>query len=86
MSYSFEPDGSLLTTIEHHPGRYGNVDNDEVELSNSLGQLMEKIVYRYVRDSHGNWTERTASILDISNRKLVDVRVDTRTLSYFENQ
>jgi hypothetical protein len=86
VSYYFEPDGELLTTVEHHPGRYGNIDNDAVELLDSQGRLLERIEYKYVRDSHGNWIERTALILDIATGKLVDVRMDKRTLTYYENQ
>ena len=86
VSYYFEPDGRLLTTVEHHAGRYGNIDNDEVELSDSQGRLLEEISYRYVRDSSGNWTERTAAILDISTGKLIDVRLDKRTLTYYGKQ
>jgi hypothetical protein len=85
ISYNLEPDGSLLTTIEHHPGRYGNIDNDAVELFDQHGNLLEKIAYRYVRDSRANWTERTASILDPSTRQLVDVRLDTRRLTYYDH-
>jgi hypothetical protein len=85
ISYYFEPDGSLLTTVEHHPGRYGNIDNDAVELFDLHGNLLEKIAYRYVRDSRGNWTDRTASILDPSTRQLVDIRLDTRTLTYYDH-
>jgi len=48
--------------------------------------LLEQIAYKYVRDSRENWTERTAFILDISTGQLVDVRLDKRILTYYNNQ
>jgi hypothetical protein len=86
VSYYFERDGSVLTTIEHHEGRYGNIDNDEVELLDAQSRLLEKIGYKYVRDSHGNWTSRIASILNVATGEMVDVRVDKRDLTYYGNQ
>ena len=83
INYDLQRDGSLLTTIEHHKGRYGNIDNDDVELLNQNGTLIEKITYRYVRDEHGNWTERTTSILNPSTGQMVDVRLDKRDLTYY---
>ena len=82
-NYGLQPDGSLLTTIEHNKGRYGNIDNDEVELLNQNGASIEKIAYRYVRDQHGNWTERTTSILNPATGQMVDVRLDRRDLTYY---
>ena len=82
-SYDFQPAGSLLTTIEHHKGRYGNIDNEDVELLNEDGTPLEKIAYSYVRDQHGNWIERTASILDPATGQMVDVCLDKRELTYY---
>lgn len=81
--YELQPDGALLTTIQHHKGRYGNIENDDVELLNQAGQLLEKIAYSYVRDNSGNWTERTASILDPATGEMLDVRVDKKDLTYY---
>ncbi len=81
--YEFQPDGSLLTTIQHHKGLYGNIDNDDVELLNQDGRMLEKIAYRYVRDKLGNWTERTASVFDPATGQMVDVRLDKRDLTYY---
>jgi hypothetical protein len=81
--YEFQPGGSLLTTIQHHKGLYGNIDNDDVERLNQDGKMLEKIAYRYVRDKLGNWTERTASVLDPATGQMVDVRLDKRDLTYY---
>ncbi len=83
VSYEFQEDGSLLATVEHHEGRYGNIDNDVVELSKAGAPPIERISYRYVRDHNGNWTERVTSILDPVTRQMVDVRRDTRELTYY---
>jgi hypothetical protein len=81
--YEFQPDGSLLRTIQHHKGRFGNIDNDDEELLNEDGKVLEKIAYSYVRDSLGNWTERTVSILDPATGQMLDVRLDRRDLTYY---
>jgi hypothetical protein len=82
-NFQLQPDATLLTTVEHHKGRYGNIENDDAELYDQNGNVVEKIAYRYVRDSHGNWVERVASVLDPSSGQMVDVRIDTRQLTYY---
>lgn len=81
--YEFQPDGSLLRTIQHHKGRYGNIETDDDELLNQNGKVLEKIAYSYVRDSLGNWTERTVSILNPATGQMLDVRLDQRDLTYY---
>jgi hypothetical protein len=83
ISYEFQQDGSLLTTTEYHEGRYGNIDNDIVELTRGNEPPIERVAYRYVRDSQGNWTERVTSIMDPVTRQMVDVRIDRRELKYY---
>jgi hypothetical protein len=83
ISWEFQSDGSLLTTIQHHKGRYGNIDNDDAEVLNQDGEVLERIAYRYGRDQFGNWTERTVSIFDPATRQMVDVRLDERDLTYY---
>lgn len=81
--YEFNLDGSLLTTIQHHKDRYGNIDNNVDELLDRDGKILEKIAYSYERDEFGNWTERTVSILDPATGQMVDVRLDKRDLTYY---
>jgi hypothetical protein len=83
ISWEFQPDGSLLTTIEHHNGRYGNIDNDDAEVFDQDGKELERIAYRFVRDQFDNWTERTVSICDPATGHMVDVRLDKRHLTYY---
>ena len=83
IDYEFQSDGSLLTTIEHHKGRYGDIDNDDAELLDQHGNIVEKIAFRYARDEMGNWTERTVSIFDPATRQMLDVRSDHRYLTYY---
>jgi len=83
ISWEFQPNGSLLTTIEHHKGRYGNIDNDDAEVFNQDGKVLERMAYRYVRDQFDNWTERTVSICDPATGQMVDVRLDKRDLTYY---
>lgn len=83
ISWEFQPDGSLLTTIEHHKGRYGSIDNNDAEVFNQDGKVLERIAYRYVRDQFDNWTERTVSISDPATGQMMDVRLDKRDLTYY---
>lgn len=83
ISYQFQEDGSLLTTTEYHEGRYGNFENDVVELTRGDEPPIERVAYRYIRDSQGNWTERVTSIMDPVTRQMVDVRIDRRELKYY---
>lgn len=81
--YEFQLDGSLLTTTQQHKSRYGNIDNDDDELLDQDGKILEKIAYSYQRDEFGNWTERTVSILDPATGQMLDVRLDKRDLTYY---
>lgn len=81
--FEIQPDGSLSTILEHHKGRYGNIENDDIELVDEHGNMREKIAYRYRRDVHGNWVERVTSILDPASGAMVDIRLDTRDLTYY---
>jgi hypothetical protein len=83
VAYSIEPNGSLWIVTERHDGHYGNIDNDLVELCDVGGNLLERIAYHYVRDDHGNWTERTTSILDPATGIMVNVRRDIREITYY---
>ncbi len=82
-SYEFQPNGTVLNRVEHHQGRYGNIDNDDLELLDQDERLLEKIAYRYVRDNAGSWTERTTSILDPTTGRMVEVRLDKKELTYY---
>lgn len=83
VSYEFQRDGSLLRTIENHKGRYGSIENDDVELLNEDGMVLEKIAYSYVRDNMGNWTERRVSVFDSATGLMLGVRLDIRDLTYY---
>jgi len=83
VSYEFQRNGSLLTTIQNHKGRYGNIDNDEVELLDENGKVLEKIAYSYTRDELGNWTERTVSILGPATEQMLCLRLEMRDPTYY---
>ncbi len=83
IDYEFQPDGSVFTTIQHHAGRYGNIEPDDVELFAPGRILLEKVAYRYDRDPYGNWTSRTISVLDPSTGQMTEVRRDHRDLTYY---
>lgn len=81
--YSTDQAGKLYKEVQRHPGRLTNQEMDADELYDQNDELMEKLVYTYVRDDHGNWTKRTVSVLDLSTNEMVPVREDTRELSYY---
>jgi hypothetical protein len=81
-SYGFQEDGALEEIISKHPGRYGNIENDEEERYRD-GILMEKLTFEYQRDSYGNWTERTVSAWDPETNSVVPIEADTRVITYY---
>ncbi|HWG48273.1 MAG TPA: hypothetical protein VN669_01190 [Candidatus Acidoferrales bacterium] len=81
--YTTNTDGKLYKEVQRHPGRLTNQEMEVDELYDQNGELLEKIVYAYVRDEHGNWTKRTVSVLDPSTNEMVAVQEDTRELSYY---
>jgi len=72
----------LLTIIDRH-GDYGGLEDDEEELLDQSGNLLEKIAFHYRRDQAGNWVERLVSILDPATHEMVDIRLDKRELTYY---
>ena len=81
--YSTDEAGKLYKEVQRHPGRLTNQELDADELYDQNGELVEKIAFTYVRDSQGNWTKRTLSVLDLSTNEMVPVQEDTRDLSYY---
>jgi hypothetical protein len=83
VSYRFGADGELEKQVQHHDGRYGNVEPDDAEQLDYTGNLLEKIEFKYERDARGNWTSRSVVIWDKQSIRLVEVERDTRTLTYY---
>jgi hypothetical protein len=81
--YDLMEDGSLQTEVQHHPGRPGNVENDDIELYDQDGNLIEKIALMYDRDAHSNWTRRILSAWDQNTDTLVPFEEDDRILTYY---
>jgi hypothetical protein len=81
--YKTQKDGALFKEVQHHPGRPTNHEIDGHELYDRDGNLLEKITYTYERDSHGNWTKRTVSVLDLNTNTMVAVQEDDRELTYY---
>jgi hypothetical protein len=83
VSFRFAADGALEKQVQHHDGRYGNVEPDDTEQFDSSGNLLEKIEFKYERDGHGNWTTRSVLIWDRKSNRLIEVERDIRTLTYY---
>ena len=81
--FSFDEHAELYRTVEHHEGREGSIDPDDALMYDSNGNLLEKILYKYVRDGHGNWTSRSVLLWDAKTNSMVEVRRDARTLTYY---
>jgi len=82
-SYEIQADGTLETTVENHPGRYGNVEVDDMQRFASDGGLLEKLTFRYERDPQGNWVARTISAWDPKTNTLIPIQEDHRTMTYY---
>jgi|SRR5208337_362397 len=74
----------LEITVEEHPGREGNQENDVTERYDEAWNLQEKVTYQYQRDRYGNWVARTISAWDPKTDTLVPIQEDRREISYYE--
>jgi len=81
--YKSEKDGRLYKYVQDHKGRPANHEIDDEELYDQNGQLLERLVYSYERDAHGNWTTTTISALDMTTGNMVPIQRDTRELTYY---
>lgn len=82
-SYEIQPEGNLETTVEDHPGRYGNVEVDDMERFANNGDLLEKLTFRYERDQRGNWIARIISAWDSKTNTMIPIQEDHRTITYY---
>jgi len=82
-SYATQPDGSLETTIQKHPGTESKIEPTEMERYTGDHVLVEKLAFTYERDSHGNWTKRIVSAWDRKTGEMVPIEEDLRTLTYY---
>jgi len=81
--YKTEKDGRLYKDVQNHKGRPTNHEIDDEELYDQNGQLLERLVYSYERDAHGNWTTRTISASDMTTGNTVPIQRDKRELTYY---
>lgn len=75
----------LEVKTERHPGRKGNLENDEMERRTEAGVLLEKVTFTYERDNYGNWTRRVVSAWNPETGEMVAIREDRRTLTYYSD-
>jgi hypothetical protein len=80
--YKSEKDGRLYKYVQDHKGRPTNHEIDDEELYDQNGQLLERLLYTYERDAHGNWTTTTISAFDMATGNMVPIQRDTRELTY----
>jgi hypothetical protein len=83
VSFSFSPEGDVLREVQHHPGRYGNLEPDDVEVTDSRGVIVERVEFKYERDAHGNWINRTVLARDPKTGAVVEVERNHRELTYY---
>jgi hypothetical protein len=82
-TFVFSETGELSRTVEHHEGRVRATEPDDALVFDGNGALLDKIVYKYTRDGHGNWTSRSVLVWDKQTNSMVEVERDTRTLTYY---
>ena len=83
ISASFSPKGEVLKEVEHHNGRYGNVEPDDVEVTDSRGVVVERVEFKYERDAHGNWINRSVLVRDPKTGAMIEVARNHRELTYY---
>lgn len=79
----FSETGELSRTVEHHEGRAWAREPDDALVFEGSGALLDKIVYKYTRDGHGNWISRSVLVWDKQTNSMVEVERDSRTLTYY---
>jgi hypothetical protein len=84
VAYAVNDDCSLDMTVERHPGREGNIENDGMERFNEAGQSLEKLAFQYERDDYGNWVRRTVSAWDTTTNSYITVEEDARIITYYK--
>lgn len=82
-TFGFSETGKFSRTVEHHEGREWATEPDDASFFDGNGALLDKIVYRYTRDGHGNWTSRSVLVWDRQTNSMVEVERDSRTLTYY---
>jgi hypothetical protein len=80
--YKTQPNGILETTVQNHPHTQSNLELTDTERLDSTGALLEKLTFRYTRDGHGNWVERTVSAWNPVTGTMVPIRKDLRSVTY----
>ncbi len=81
--FSFARNGDALKNVQHHPGRYGNVEPDDSEVMDKRGVTLERAEFKYERDAHGNWINRTVLIRDPRTGAMIEVMRNHRELTYY---
>ena len=75
---------TLEITKLHHAGKQGSIENDLEERYLEDGTVLARVQYEYERDAHENWTRRVVAVWNAKEDKMIAVREDRRTISYFE--
>jgi hypothetical protein len=83
-AYQVDDHCHLEITVEEHPGREGNQEDDATERYDEDWNLLEKLTYRYQRDHYGNWITRVISAWDPKTDSLVPIQEDRREISYYQ--
>lgn len=81
--YEIQCPRTLETTLERHPGRYGNIENDEEQRFGEDGRLLEKLEFHYLRDKQGNWIERTVLAWAPQSGEMIPIVQARRTITYY---
>jgi len=82
-TFVFSETGELNRTVEDHEGRERAAAPDDALVFDGNGALVDKIVYEYTRDGHGNWTSRSVLVWDKQTNSMVEVERESRTLTYY---
>ncbi len=78
--------GELSTEIWSYSDLQRVMEPESVERLDASGSVIDKVSFRYERDTQGNWTTRVVSVLDPASKALVDIQRDTRTITYYDQQ
>jgi hypothetical protein len=83
VSFYFARNGDVLKEVQHHPDRRDNGEPDDVEVTDSRGVVVERVEFKYERDAHGNWINRTVLVRNPKTGAMIEVARNQRELTYY---
>lgn len=81
--FRFDRNGDVLKQVQHHVGRDNNFEPDDAEVTDMRGVVVERVEFKYERDTLGNWINRIVLVRDPNTGTMIEVEKNHRELTYY---